>query len=149
VPAASAANGLPRAIDAVFGRALSKSPEERHRTAGEFVAALEDALARDERETLVLGTAPVVAARRHVQRAWLVPALLALLLLGGGVLTGAMIASGGGTTKPGSTIVHTVTQTLPGTTVTNVSTVTVPVATPPPAHPPKEKHHGEKPKREH
>jgi serine/threonine protein kinase len=142
VPAASGADGLPRAVDPVFRRALSKSPDERYATAGEFVAALEDALAGDERETRVLGAAPVAVPARHVHRSWVAPIAIGLVLLGGGILAGALIASGGGTQR-GSTLVRTVTRTLPGTTVTNVRTVTVPVATPPPAHKPK---HEKKPK---
>lgn len=44
VPSVSAVNpGLPAAMDAVFERVLSKSPEDRYRSCAEFVTALQEA----------------------------------------------------------------------------------------------------------
>jgi serine/threonine protein kinase len=141
VPLASAADGLPPAVDPVFARALSKSPDERYGSAGELVATLRDALAGEE-ETRPVEAATVPIAGRHVSRAWLAPVVVGLLLLGGGALAGAMIAGGGATRT--STVVHTVTQTLPGTTVNNVTTVTVEAPAPPPPAPKGKSGHGPK-----
>jgi serine/threonine-protein kinase len=45
VPLSQSAAGLPAKIDAVIARALSPKAIERHRSAGEFLAELENALA--------------------------------------------------------------------------------------------------------
>jgi eukaryotic-like serine/threonine-protein kinase len=53
---------LPAAIDAVVARALSKKPDDRYATAGEFAAALRSAVRHAEDPTIV---PPVNPARMH------------------------------------------------------------------------------------
>jgi YVTN family beta-propeller protein len=43
-PPSTARPGLPRALDAVLARALAKDPDQRHRAAGELIAASREAL---------------------------------------------------------------------------------------------------------
>ena len=81
-PASERTVGLPPEVDAVFARALAKSPVHRFPTATVFVGALRDALA---------GTAPPPPARRRKRLAPLVFAG-ALLLAAGGV-TAAIVAT--------------------------------------------------------
>jgi len=155
VPSASAAVGLPPAVDAVLERALAKDPAARFASAGALAAELRAATAADEGPTRVLSAptrvltaATTLPLRSVVQQRprWLVPVVvaLALLLLGG--IVGAVLAGGGGG-KTTSRKVHTVTQTLPGTTVSQ--TVTQPVAPPAPSAKPKGPKEQPRPRHEH
>jgi serine/threonine-protein kinase len=83
-PASERAVGLPTEVDAVFARALAKSPVHRFPTATAFVEALRGALT---------GTPPPPPARR---RARLAPfALAGALLLAAGGVTAAIVAARG------------------------------------------------------
>jgi eukaryotic-like serine/threonine-protein kinase len=150
---------LPEAIDAVFERALAKDPSDRHRSAGELVADLRAAMDSGEQATRALSAeeiatvrapaAPSSAATAPHRRSWLVPSLLALALVGGGVAAAVALTRDGGKTVEPRTVerrirlTFTETRTQPGTTVTQpvteVHTVTTaPIVTtvaPPPAPP--------------
>ncbi len=143
--------GLPATFDAVFDRALAKTPSARYPSCAEFVAELRAALHGDAGTTgWILPAAPPPTAVTQVAgpapredtrttsgtrvpspRRLLLPLLL-LVLLGGGIAA-AFAATRGGpehaapARREPVTIVHTVTQ--PGTTVEQ--TVTAP--SPPPA----------------
>jgi eukaryotic-like serine/threonine-protein kinase len=143
--------GLPAAFDAVFDRALAKTPSARYPSCAEFVAELRAALHEDagttgwilpvaSPQTAVTQVAepargedmPTTGGKRTPSpRRRLLPLLL-LLLLGGGIAA-AFAATRGDRPQAAPpkrepvTIVHTVTQ--PGTTVEQ--TVTAP--SPPPA----------------
>lgn len=142
---------LPAAFDAVFERALAKTPAARYPSAAEFVAELRAAMREDA------GTTGWIMPARSTQtaitevarpsslsyaatpragppassRRWLLPMLL-VVLLGGGIAA-AFAATGGGHSQAAQreqkpvTVVRTVTQ--PGTTIEQ--TVTAPA--PPPA----------------
>ena len=146
VPSASAiASSLPREIDDVFARALAKDPAERHETARELVEDLRAALAAGEQITEAIAapaarTAPVgrtVAAtvpprRRPAGGAWLLPALVGVLALAGGILAAALLAGGGD--EPERRVaprIVTRTFTAPGTTRIRERTVFETVTTPP------------------
>jgi eukaryotic-like serine/threonine-protein kinase len=139
---------LPAAFDAVFDRALAKTPSARYPSCAEFVAELR-AAAHDDAGTTgrILPVAPPATAvtevagparreppprkRPRSSRRWLLPLLL-LVLLGGGIAAAFAVTRSGGRHADSPkrnpvTIVHTVTQ--PGTTVEQ--TVTAPA--PPPA----------------
>jgi serine/threonine-protein kinase len=88
-PDITAANrDLPASLVPVINRALAKRPEERFGSAGEFLAALEDALAEPKVDpqnfdpsTIPGADAPFAGADRSSQSpAWLRPLLLAALL---------------------------------------------------------------------
>jgi eukaryotic-like serine/threonine-protein kinase len=90
-PASEQGVGLPEEVDAVFARALAKSPVHRYPTATEFVDALSWALQR--RPTPATRVAPR-PARRH--RGALLALAAALLLALAGVVTAALVAAGDG-----------------------------------------------------
>jgi serine/threonine protein kinase len=126
--------GLPRALDLVFQKAMAKRPQDRYRSAGEFVSALRGAFEEPtEPSTVVLPPrAPVpVPPRAGPPRRW--PFVLTLLLLGalaGGLLAFALTRGGGHNAATPS--VQTIVKTIQG----EPRTITKQVTSPPPAPPP-------------
>jgi tetratricopeptide (TPR) repeat protein len=109
IPAISSARpDLPRALDAVFRRALAKEPGERYPTAAEFVADLRHALQSSAGETRALG-APVA---RSATRRWALPVIVLALVGAGLVLAAVLAANDDGERGAGTptTVVRTVTQ---------------------------------------
>lgn len=146
VPSASAeVPGIPRTVDAVFERALEKDPSRRHGSAGELVQDLQAAVTAGEQSTGSIPVPPTAptsalpAPRRG--RSWLVPALLALVLLGaGGAVAAALVTDGGGDPRVETTVV-TARETITTQGEVSVRTETETVATtvqaePPPPPPP-------------
>jgi serine/threonine-protein kinase len=125
----------PCELDPVFARALAKAPAERYSSAAEFVAALRGALEGAAGTTRVVAAPPPRRAAPPPPRrsAWLLPALLGALLAAGVAL--AIVATRGGSSKPGpvavTTVVHDVTR--PGQTVVTTSFVTTTAPAPPPS----------------
>jgi tetratricopeptide (TPR) repeat protein len=131
VPAISAEDPtLPRELDAVFERALAKDPRARYGSAGEFVAAIRQALDESAGATYVAAPPPVPPTRETRvapaapppgrpdrggrSAAPFVLALLALALLGG-ILAYALTRDDDTQAAEGpQTVVRTLTQ--PGTT---------------------------------
>jgi hypothetical protein len=110
---------LPRDLDRVFERALAKDPRARYRSAGEFVAALRDALHESAGATALVppATRPAPAAAPSGERpAWLLPVLALLVLLALGLIGAALLAGLGDerSSATATTIERTVTE--PGTT---------------------------------
>ena len=104
VPSAAARAGLHPDVDDVFARALAKDPAARHESATELVEDLRTAFDAGEQMT---GTIPVPTSAtvamtdgappyERPQRSWLVPALVALLLLAAGGVAAAVLAGDGG-----------------------------------------------------
>jgi eukaryotic-like serine/threonine-protein kinase len=122
IPAISE-EGLPPELDPVFKRALAKDPNERYRTAADFVAALREALghaagtteqfaAAREDQFVAMPPAPVPPSRRV---GWLIALLAALALIGGGLGLAAVL---GGDEKPQTrTVERTMTEEGRVTTV--------------------------------
>ena len=140
VPSAAARKvGLPRALDLVFQKAMAKRPQDRYRSASEFVSALRSAFEEPiEPSTVVLppprAPVPPLRAERSPRR-W--PFVLTLLLLGalaGGLLAFALTRGGGH--KAGAPSVQTVVKTIQGKTRTVTQQVNPPPAPPPPSPPP-------------
>src|ERR671919_555694 len=142
-PASERGVGLPPAVDAVFERALAKSPEDRYGSAENFVAALSSALRpREERgrtRVLPAATPPGLPARRRSRTAF--PVLVGALLLAGLLVAGivAALVSTNGEDSPEQTPApgrETVTQevTIEGeaTTVTREVTTSPEEETEPP-----------------
>jgi serine/threonine protein kinase len=88
VPSISRDADLPPEVDRVFQRALAKDPAARYGSAAEFVAALRSALAQPETVTAPLVPAPLAPSRRI---GWLIPLLVALALIGGGLALAAVL----------------------------------------------------------
>jgi tetratricopeptide (TPR) repeat protein len=141
-PASGRRAGLPPAVDQVFERALAKDPGARYPSAAAFVGALGEALAHREATTRLLPAAvPPPAVRRspHPRRgdrpAWMVPLLLALLVLAlaAGVLAAVLSSQddGGTSTQPAQQpVTVTAEQTVGTTVVTTLVTTTAPAAAP-------------------
>src|SRR4051812_16480232 len=146
-PASERGGGLPRSIDAVFERALAKSPNERYASATSFGAAR--AAARRAGQAAPAGAPPAIPPREPVsprgtasrsRPAWVLPLTLVLLLAAfiGGVSAAYLVTSGGDPqqarpAKHPRAVTVTQRETLPGTTV--VQTVTTTTASEPPPAP--------------
>jgi eukaryotic-like serine/threonine-protein kinase len=121
---------LPRAVDAVFFRALAKDPDARPKSAQALVSGLQQALQDDDAPTRLIPTRahdPPMSVRRTSRRP--VAFIAGLLALAGAGTAAALVLSSGGDDRPLTVVV---TETGPGTT--QVQTVTV--ESPPPAAPP-------------
>jgi eukaryotic-like serine/threonine-protein kinase len=126
-------HSLPFGVDAVFERALAKQPQNRYRSAREFVAALRKAVRAPETgETVAMPvpvpTAPHPSVGPRPIRRW--PYVVALLLLGalaGGILAFALTRGGHHTT---------LVKTVQGKMRTVTEQVTTSAAPPPPSPPP-------------
>jgi serine/threonine-protein kinase len=149
-PASERGVGLPRAIDEVFDRALSKNPGERYPKAASFVRELREALAAKS-VTKALAPSRVTPVGRDAETSlsrrrrafWppLVGAGLALALVGGAAA--ALLTTGdknpSATTVPRPqevTVTKEVTKTMPGDTVTETVVTTVSASPTPTATPP-------------
>lgn len=122
---------LPPELDPIFRRALAKDPAARYPTCAEFVADLRQALHEAAGMTRQLEAAPAAAApppRAYAptrpRRFPVVPVLLALALLGVGILGAALLTRGGGPKPAAQTFIRTIVKTTPGQTVTQKTTVT-------------------------
>src|SRR3954471_9245033 len=110
IPSASARGvGLPRSIDAVFERALAKSPNERYASSTSFVEALAAALSAEQ--TVPTRAVPAIPPREPAppwgtasrsRPAWVLPLALVLLLAAfiGGVSAAYLVTSGGHPPQP-------------------------------------------------
>ena len=132
IPSISERTNLPRELDPVFRRALSKDPGERYGSAVEFVDALREALsaaaaptqriAAVEEETTAAAPLPMATGGRPNALLWAGLAVLALLALGGGLALAAVL---GGDGEPDTrTVIQRQTFTEEGVTVTTERTVT-------------------------
>jgi tRNA A-37 threonylcarbamoyl transferase component Bud32 len=131
VPSAHAANpALPKALDAIFERALAKEPPARFSTASEFVGELRSALHDATGDTgwpaRFATEMPTRVATRSTRRSWWIP-LLGAALIAGGVLAAVLTTHGTKHATGPRTIVRTVTG--PGRTIRQ--TVTAPTAAAP------------------
>jgi predicted Ser/Thr protein kinase len=97
---------LPRELDPVFERALSKDPAARQPTCAELVADLRAAFAAASPATAIIRPAP--SAPRRSWPIWLL-LLLAVAALAGALLAFALSRGGGGEAAKVTTIVRTVT----------------------------------------
>jgi eukaryotic-like serine/threonine-protein kinase len=129
------AQGLPPTLDPVFRRALAKDPAERYAAAVGFVAALREGLHQAAPITVRqdVPAPPAGSGKRPSRLIWAVPALLAALLLGGGLALAGVFGSDDPQTI---TVVSSQTITQPGTTVTTQVTTTAPTTTAATAAPP-------------
>ena len=97
LPRASAADPtVSPATDAVLAKAMAKTPDERHASAGEFAAALEGSFSDAAPTTVV--TDPTIAVnarprRRRIRLAVLVASLGAIVIAGGGIALAAGVFS--------------------------------------------------------
>lgn len=136
--------GLSGSVDPVFDRALAKDPGARYPSAREFVEALALALRGEETaptKALAAITDPQeIRPRESRSRApWLVPLIVVGLFaaLAGGALA-AFLATSGSDDAPEQRqgkrphpVTVTQQETLPGTTVVQTITATIPAETPP------------------
>ncbi|HEY5295489.1 MAG TPA: serine/threonine-protein kinase, partial [Gaiellaceae bacterium] len=100
----TARRSVPKALDAVFLRALAKDPGARYRSATAFVGALRSVLTVDAPTAVTRVTS---APPRTVSRRWWILALAALLLATGALA--AILTTRGGTQPSTRTVVRTVT----------------------------------------
>jgi eukaryotic-like serine/threonine-protein kinase len=133
------ADGLPPALDPVFRRALEKDPAARYPLSVDFVGDLREGLHQAAATTMrqdVLAP-PARPVERRSRLIWVVPAVLAAMLLSGGLALAGVFGEGEPQT---TTVVRSETITQPGTTVTTQVTTTAPATTattaPTPAAPP-------------
>lgn len=112
-------------LDRVFAKALAKAPEQRYSSGAEFVAALRAAIEH------AAGSTRITHVARPERSRWLLPVLVAALIIAG--IAAAFALTRGGSSKPQpvavTTVVHSV--TTPGQTV--VTTAFVTTSAPPPA----------------
>jgi serine/threonine protein kinase len=135
---------LPEELDPVFRRALAKDPQQRFRTAADFVAALRSALAESAGATRSFQPpAPWVSTvsrrsrRPAVGGRWV--ALVALLALGavGGALAAIVLTTGDKKPKTAAPFrLRTVTTVVTRQGSTVQQTVTAPATSPSPSPPP-------------
>jgi len=134
----------PCELDPVFEQALAKEPSRRHGSAAEFVAALRESLEHAAGPTRIVAPAPAPppsrprpVATRSSHPAWLVPALLVLVLglLGAGIAYALTGRDGSNAPAPVrvTTAVHTVTEQSRTVVSTVVTTAPPPTTTAPPA----------------
>ena len=143
IPYPSRFGDVPPEVDPVLQRALAKDPGDRFSTAGEFVAALRDALSRAAGTTRQLAAVEESGAQPYARRGpnplvWVAAAVLGLLALGAGLaMAGIFSDEDDPETR---TVVQRETITGEGTTVTTSVTTTAPspttTASPPPPPPP-------------
>jgi Protein kinase domain len=124
-PLSSVRSDLPKALDAVIGRALAKTPEERYETAGALAAAFADAFTSEGEPTRAAATPSRVArtspsttagptralrgGRFRGRRAWLLAAVvLAIVLAVAGALLATRSPNGGSNAEgPGAAALGT------------------------------------------
>jgi eukaryotic-like serine/threonine-protein kinase len=147
LPPASAAPGVPRAVDAVFARAMAKNPADRYPTAAALASELDAALRHTDQPTVVMAPsrsrpaeAPMATYGRSREsgrrsRTGVLVAGVAAVALAGGLAAAYAATDTGGSSAPR---VRTITRertvhrviTSRGTTVTvpqtQTHTVTVP-----------------------
>jgi serine/threonine-protein kinase len=112
---------LPPQVDAVFGRAMAKRPQDRYGSCAELVGELRAAFSSAEGTTRIIAAAP--APRRRVSG----PLVLALLLLlAAGGIAAAFLATRG--SDDGGQAGRGVTVTVRGTTVRETVTAQPPAA---------------------
>ncbi|MFL5930087.1 MAG: serine/threonine-protein kinase [Gaiellaceae bacterium] len=130
VPSISAEGDLPRELDPIFHRALSKDLRVRYPSAEAFVSDLRDALAGSTEETVAL---PAYAPRPRRSRGWLLAVLgaIALALVAGGLALAGLFGDGEPQTR---TVVRQT--TVQGEPTTVRETVTQQPPPPPPPPPP-------------
>ena len=141
LPPASGSAGVPRSADAVFARAMAKSPAQRYPTAQAFADDLAAALRRTDQPTVVMPPAGAAAApapmatyggrapsRSRRRPAGLLVGLLALLALVGGLTAAYAVSHGGGSSAPR---MRTITrrETVERVVTSQGATVTVPTTT--------------------
>jgi tRNA A-37 threonylcarbamoyl transferase component Bud32 len=119
---------LPKALDAIFERALAKDPAARYSTAADLVGELRSALHDDTGWPEPAGTsAPTRVALARARPRWWIP-VLGAALIAGGVLAAVLTSHGSKRAAGPRTVVRTVTG--PGTTirqtVTGPATATAP-----------------------
>ena len=135
IPAISDEGDFSPAVDNVFRRALAKEPENRYRTARDFVGALRAALDTDAATTRVLpASRPELPDRRRFPIPAIVGGVLLALALTGAALAAALTQDD----EPSATEV-TITRTAQGTTVRETVTqeaTTAPETTAAPPPPP-------------
>ena len=108
---------LPRALDAIFERALAKDPRRRPATASELVGDLRRAFHQDAGDTWIEpATRATVAPPPPRRRRWWPLAAAAVLVATGVVTAIAVTHSGSPASTPPTTVIRTVTG--PGRTVT-------------------------------
>ena len=142
--------GLPRSVDAVFKRALAKDPNSRYSSAREFVAALAAGLqAEPTAPTRALAAIPATREPALPPRTtagsrppWLLPLLVVGLLgaLAAGGLAAYLATDGNDASRRPAKRPRPVTvtqqETLPGTTVVQTITTTLPAEPTPEPIPP-------------
>ena len=141
IPSVCDRSKLPCELDPVFVKALAKNPEERYRSAEEFVADLRGAFAEAAGKTVELAAVPAPApvpvppevhrAPAAERRTW--PLLAALLVAGAvaGALLAFLLTRDDSPNNPGTTVVtqeRTVTEQGRVTTVERPVTVTTSAA---------------------
>jgi serine/threonine-protein kinase len=105
--------GLPREVDAVLARGLAKDPDDRHRTAGAFAAALARAAAPGDPRLAPTLLFPAVRSRRLAPAAAAAAGLLAVA----GAATALTLGLGGGGSAggpPPAPVALTPPPTVPG-----------------------------------
>ena len=123
-PASQLRPDLPREVDAALARGLAKTPEDRYEAASDLVDALRAALDEAAGPTRIQpvrvpAPAPGRVATRRSSR--LLP-LLALVLLGAGILAATLLAGGDDETTAPPTAPQTIRETVVQTVTTSAPT---------------------------